>query len=350
MMRCVTLAVACFVSHSFRERKEGAGENSSGLSSQSLALWDAYVLRTAQDHDAISGLQPGCVPQLHKSTSRRNVGTIMLIHGFTACPQQFENLIPLLTSKGYDVLLPLTPGHGYEPEINSKGEVKDYLGAMPLKKGLYDKYVKEMHDVMQATTKEKVLCGMSLGGAIASKIGSLGGYDRQLLAVPMVRAAGMLDQIMTFARLNPFMNRKRQSWGPGCEVERNAGRAGICQFTAEIGATARNFGTSTVTKAQHSAQEGTVAVIYVEDDQAVNTVAVQNLALKYGIGHDSKYICGMDKVVGHSFLSPYDNPTEDKFWLTEVTQKVAKFLTSGVALQQDGMIGTWPRCELRSLK
>merc|ERR1740123_623158 len=200
---------------------------------------------------------------------------------------------------------------------------------------------------MKATSKQKILMGLSLGGQLAAHVGQKGGYDRQLLAAPMVSMAGLLDRLINLLRITPSLNHKRQSWGEGCENERRMGRAGICQFTASIGATARNFGQLALSRAKE-APEGSVEVIYVEDDQAVNTVAVQNLALKYGINSSSRHICGMDAVVGHSFLSPYDNPDEDKFWLKEVTQKIANYLTTGATLKQDGMIGSWPRCELRS--
>merc|ERR1719343_1781501 len=124
--------------------------------------------------------------------------------------------------------------------------------------------------------------GLSLGGALAAHVGQKGGYDRQLLAAPMVRVKGIMDQIMTIARISPWTNHKRRSWGEGCENERSKGRAGICQFTASIGATARNYGQKALTDAD-PLPSGAIEIIFVDEDAAVNTVAVQNLALKYGL-------------------------------------------------------------------
>jgi len=337
------LSIAFAVGAASLRRHSAAAQTNQ--SAEASALWDAYVQRVTSEYSSVSGLQPGCKPQFHKRTTRSYFGSIMLFHGFTACPQQFERIVPLLTSKGYDVFLPLNPGHGYK--WKSGKEVEDYIGNIPTSQSTYEEFVEDMDKVMKATSKQKVLMGMSLGGALAAQVGDKGGYDRQLLAAPMVRAKGLLDIIMTAARLSPRLNRKRRSWGEGCENERSKGRAGICQFTASIGATARNYGQSALTRAD-PAPSGSVEFIFVDDDQAVSTTAVQNLALKYGIDRNSRDICGMDAVVGHSFLSPYDNPDEDKFWLKEVTQKIADYLTKGTRLQQDGKIGDWPRCELRS--
>merc|ERR1719401_1220168 len=94
---------------------------------------------------------------------------------------------------------------------------------------------------------------------------------------------------------------------------------------------------------------GGVQVIFVENDPAVSVGAVQELATKLGAGKDSDSVCGLDAVVQHSFLSPFDNPNENKFWLREVTRKVADYLVNGTQLPQDGIMESekgWPRCQL----
>jgi len=314
------------------------------------ALWNAYVQRINQEYSRISGVQSACEPQYHKRTTRYYNGAVMLFHGFTACPQQFERLVPLLTSKGYDVFLPLNPGHGYVSSTDRSGNAEDYIDAVPNQRSPYTVFVQEMDDIMKATSKQKILMGVSLGGQLAAHVGQKGGYDRQLLAAPMVSMVGLMDRLINLLRITPSLNHKRQSWGEGCENERRMGRAGICQFTASIGATARNFGQVALDNAR-PLPAGEMEIIFVEDDAAVSTKAVQDLAKRYGLMRStaaSKYVCGMDAVVGHSFLSPYDNPDENKFWLNEVTGKIVDYLVKGTALKQDGTLGSWPRCELRS--
>lgn len=310
-------------------------------------LWDRYKARISKEYGSRSGVQPPCEPQYHKG-SGSFAGTIMLFHGFTACPQQFDELLPLLTSKGFDVFMPLNPGHGYVATTDRSGNVTDYIAALPTAQNEYEAFAYEMHMIMQTTAQPRALMGMSLGGTLAAHVGQKGGYDRQLLAAPMIKVAGILDTIITAAGLSEQLQNQRHGWpGDACENERRQGRAGICQFTAKIGFTARNFGLYALSRAR-PVTYGTMEIIFVEDDGAVSVSAVQDLALKYGINSASRNICGFDKVVGHSFLSPYDNPDEDKFWLKEANQKVADYLTTGATLKQDGKIGGWPRCELRS--
>ena len=50
---------------------------------------------------------------LFKSRERREEeGLPVLFHGFSACPQQWDLISPLLAKRGFDVLMPLNPGHG----------------------------------------------------------------------------------------------------------------------------------------------------------------------------------------------------------------------------------------------
>jgi alpha-beta hydrolase superfamily lysophospholipase len=48
----------------------------------------------------------------HYAPTKRSSGVVVLFHGFSACPQQYDVLGPLIAAEGFDVLLPLTPGHG----------------------------------------------------------------------------------------------------------------------------------------------------------------------------------------------------------------------------------------------
>ena len=59
------------------------------------------------------GIQTDCLPkQWPADSSVTYKGTVMLLHGFTACPQQYFETQAYLTAQGYNVLAPLLPGHG----------------------------------------------------------------------------------------------------------------------------------------------------------------------------------------------------------------------------------------------
>jgi len=63
--------------------------------------------RAAQD----STIRPDCFPRLltHGHKTER---AIVLLHGFTNCPKQFDSLAALLFARGYNVYLPRVPRHG----------------------------------------------------------------------------------------------------------------------------------------------------------------------------------------------------------------------------------------------
>lgn len=331
------------------------GVVSAGVGSKAQNLWNQYVsaANAAADRDG-RGLQTACQPQMHAHKGSYR-GAALLFHGFTACPQQFEKLIPQLTAKGFTVFTPVTPGHGYNWKTLSGGSIDDNIVDLPTEEEEYRVFGRKMHAIMQATTGEKVIFGMSLGGGIAAWTSYLGGYDRTFLAAPMILAGGILNNAISLANQFPATRNRVTSWGEGCEIERQGGRAGICHFTAAIGAAARNLGQQHLRDVRRGTNvaPGSMQIVFVEEDQAVSTNAVINLAKKYGIDASSDMICGMDEAYGHSFLSPYDNPDENKYWLEEATQMVANYLTGGQSLPQGGgfkMFGRtkYPRCNVKA--
>ena len=76
-----------------------------------IAAWQSYVADTIAASPNAS-LQPACVPRHYAPTANSSRGVVVLFHGFSACPQQYDVLGPLIAAEGFDVLLPLTPGHG----------------------------------------------------------------------------------------------------------------------------------------------------------------------------------------------------------------------------------------------
>jgi len=326
-------------------------ESTGSFSSTALALWDTYVQETTDRYiNAGPGIQSGCEPQMYKNQGDYQ-GTIMLIHGYTACNQQFELLVPKLTSKGFVVLAPLLPGHGAKsqqkegtlltPVLPGESAIEDFIDFLPTDQGDYAAFGDRMNSIMATAGGDTVVFGLSLGGAVASYMGHHHEYTRRFIAVPFIRTPGLVDIFMTSTKLTSV----RRSWGVSCEYERVGGRAGICQFTADIANAARNFGVGhleSIKEASPLAETGATQIVFVEDDPAVSVDAVQELSTKLGVTSKSKHVCGFDAVVGHSFLSPYDNPNENKFWLDEFTEKVAEYLTHGTPLAQDGKIKKAP--------
>lgn len=195
-------------------------------------LWDAYVA------EATKGvrLQPGCaplrIPAIDPSTRkalRRPKGVVVLFHGYTACPQQFMNfertvngrtetvgLAAQLSRAGYEVLLPLLPGHGRvaqpnpawkggsealpDPAVDKWPVIDDASGVpAPLTTGdqlegsPYTKLVRQMNAVVAEVpdSANRVVGGISVGGALATHATVLATkkpYTRALVAAPFYQA------------------------------------------------------------------------------------------------------------------------------------------------------------------
>lgn len=180
-----------------------------------------------------------------------------------------------------------------------------------------------------------MLSGLSLGGAAAVEAGNEGepAYDRQLIMVPLLaQSSKKLDFMGEIINRIPILRDKMFGWGAGCEEERAAGRQGICQFTFNHAVTAQDFGKMAlrnVRKGQppHRAG-GRVQVVFDWEDPAVSVEKIQTLYSLYdGKQSAEKSICSLPQDKAHSFLSKWDTPTENKWWLGELACRLTSFLS-----------------------
>ena len=201
---------------------------------------------------------------------------------------------------------------------------------------------------MKEAPGEKIVTGLSLGGAIAMLTGSTYVtssntplYMRQLISVPLMDFSDpILSSILWAASQFTWSSNTMQGWGDGCEVERRAGRAGICHFRMGQVYQAKELGAETLSLLKATDKTSTVTqIVYVEGDAAVSNPLVRELYNTY-TGTKSK--CVMDKAVGHSFMSRYDNPTENKYWLYETHQRVVSWLAQITSPAWDSRMASTP--------
>lgn len=284
-------------------------------------------------------IQQNCKPT-HFKPQGQPKGTVVLLHGFTACPQQFFELATqVLVPQGFEVYLPLLPGHGL---LQKRG--KDDHSEIPTAKNWEKKYgqlAQTIHRVMeQASPGLRGISGLSVGGALAEytvqKRPEL--FDRALILVPLLRFSAPLlrrfnhlpEKYQPYARAATLnkMTRVPLSWGEGCFYERSQGRAGICDFTFGHLAGAAELGYETLTKATPRRTTLT-QVVGVDGDQAADTPSARELANKLGA-----QFCMYPKPIGHSFLSRCDSPGENKFWMPHALQQIAAFFGEGQTYSQ----------------
>lgn len=87
----------------------------------------------------------------------------LFFHGFTAGPYQFEPLGKRLFEAGYNVLIPLQPGHGVAGNFDS-----DNPPPLPLEREVYLDYANSWLRIAQKLGNKVIVGGISSGGTLAA--------------------------------------------------------------------------------------------------------------------------------------------------------------------------------------
>lgn len=135
-------------------------------------LWDAYLTEVTG-----TNIQPACMPE-KLVPSGQPKGIIALFHGYTACPDSYSTLAPVL-QEDYVVLNFLTVGHGrLRGDCGSGTDCVSNtpLELLPTSFELYLKFIQKANLIVEETMKEFNLSseddvvgalGLSLGGPLS---------------------------------------------------------------------------------------------------------------------------------------------------------------------------------------
>src|SRR5256712_13599315 len=77
-------------------------------------------MQIANELKALDGpdVNPKCQTRVY-THGRRTEQALVLLHGFTNCPQQFDALGRQFHERGWNVLIPRYPRHGYTDRLNT---------------------------------------------------------------------------------------------------------------------------------------------------------------------------------------------------------------------------------------
>jgi carboxylesterase len=133
------------------------------------------------------GIIPGAEP-LALTASGATMGVVML-HGFGDTPQTLGSLASTLRDGGFDVDVPLLPGHGRTLREFASSNGSEWLAA-----------ARAAHALMRARHSRVALVGLSLGGALAATVAA---EDAELAALvllaPYVDAPPLLRMLVRAA-------------------------------------------------------------------------------------------------------------------------------------------------------
>jgi pimeloyl-ACP methyl ester carboxylesterase len=310
-------------------------------------LWQKHVdLETGGKR-----IQRDCMPRFYPaSTSIERRGMVMFFHGFTACPQQYFAISELLVSKGYDVYLPLMPGQGRVPDAGKNGDEDnhkdlpstdnpaEYKDGDPENDRL-QYFVTSMNEIAAATPGERIIVGLSGGGALATGAAAEGQglWARALLYAPYYKNPGasgwisaMLDQIMP-----GFVN----DWGPECKANRQSeeGRAGLCMLTIGAVRAMTNYGVNAAKRIDQI--KIPIQFVGVEADPTADNGEIHRTFEKIP---DRSRMCLYPKGVPHSIINPKSDAPKIKnpYWVPAMQEDSVAFITEGKWFPESGSRAT----------
>jgi carboxylesterase len=116
-------------------------------------------IQAIQTEESSLDLHPECVSNL-LTHGEKTDKVIVLLHGFTACPEQFAALGQEYFERGYNVYIPRVPRHGFN---NRQGDPLKGLSAEEMAE-----FAHQSADIAQGLGDQVIVSGLSGGGAITT--------------------------------------------------------------------------------------------------------------------------------------------------------------------------------------
>jgi pimeloyl-ACP methyl ester carboxylesterase len=246
-------------------------------------------------------INPDCASIVleHGQRTRRS---IVCMHGITSSPAQFRDLGALFHARGYNVVIPRIPHHGYTDRLTPDHAL---LTGAELKA-----YVTEAVEIGRGLGEHLTLAGLSVSGVVAAWCAQTrADVD---LAVPIASAFAprgvplqlipVLTQLMRWLPniFVPWDFRRPMLLTPGCSYPRFSTRALAESF--RLGAEVRQAAARTAPAA------GAILVVTNPGDMAVNdpaTRAVVRQWRQHASARVREYVFGPELGNLHDIIGPY---------------------------------------------
>lgn len=121
--------------------------------------YDESVQRIEALKATEGNLNPVCQTKF-LTHGKQTARTIILVHGYTTCPQQFAELGQRFYDQGYNVLIAPLPHHGLADRMTDEQNL--------IKAEEFTVYTDNVIDIAQGLGQHVTICGLSLGGAISA--------------------------------------------------------------------------------------------------------------------------------------------------------------------------------------
>ena len=134
------------------------------------------IAKGLQDLDG-PNVNPLCHTRVY-THGERVKRSLVLLHGFTNCPQQFDALGRQFFDRGWNVVIPRYPRHGYTDRLNTSiAELRaDHLTAV----------ANRAAEVGAGLGERLTVAGLSLGAILSGLLAHSGDIQRVVLIAPML--------------------------------------------------------------------------------------------------------------------------------------------------------------------
>lgn len=153
------------------------------------------IAQTIKDLDG-PNVNPLCQTRLYTHGQRVEM-SLVLLHGFTNCPQQMDSLGRQFFEQGWNVFIPRYPRHGYKDRLTkSIAELRaEHLVALANRSA----------EVGAALGERMTVAGLSLGAILAGLLAQRrADVDRAVLIAPMLGLKPIPGPVLTaFSRVAP---------------------------------------------------------------------------------------------------------------------------------------------------
>lgn len=317
------------------------------------ARWVAYLDRVNP-----GSLQEDCRPRLVEPAATVPYrGTVVLVHGFTACPQQLFELSELLALQGFRSMLVLLPGHGRQFD-EADG---DNLRGLPSGRNWQRKFAAlaaEINGIMAYAEGDRVIGGLSVGATASLYINMQAPelYDRHIVFAPFFAPtnASLANPPATDKSPTPPASSTDASpFGAkaACLEKRKQGRAGYCDYQDKHLAALSELGRYSLGALRATPLIVPLQLVGVENDSVASNIEIREfLQFQENTGQTSA--CFFSEGVPHDMISQYDFPAVEMFWLDSLLNGSIRFITVGRRLPAIGKVSLseapYPVCAMET--
>ena len=228
--------------------------------------WERLEQLRARDHAGV-GAKGRTIAHLH---GRRRARAVVLLHGMSASPPQFERFARDLFARGHNVVVPRLPRHGHADRLST-------ALAQLRPDDLYEA-VGEYVAIGRELGERVTIAGFSLGGLLAAWTAQHHDVDRCVAIAPFLGVSWLPGLLMTGAAELLLRIPNRFHWWDPILRERQMPEHGYPRYSTHAVAHAFRIARELLVEARNSAPRARhVVLIANERESTVNNRAIHRL-------------------------------------------------------------------------